>query len=239
MSPNNSLTVLLPLYNEVECLAELEHQMRPFLDECQIPVSVLFINDGSTDHSQACIENICRSDNRYHFIQLDTNQGLSSALKAGIDHCKSSFVGYMDCDCQTSPMDFLKLLPFADEYELVTGIRAKRHDGIVKKLSSTIANNVRRWMIDDGIADTGCPLKIMRTDVLKSVPFFNGMHRFLPALVQLQGGKVKQIPVQHFPRFAGKSKYNLGNRLVKPFVDAMAFRWMKNRYIRYTIAREA
>jgi dolichol-phosphate mannosyltransferase len=94
-------------------------------------------------------------------------------------------------------------------------------------------------MIDDGVADTGCPLKIMRTSAVKSVPFFNGMHRFLPALIQLQGGKVKQIPVQHFPRFAGKSKYNLGNRLIKPFVDALAFRWMKNRYIRYKIARTA
>jgi dolichol-phosphate mannosyltransferase len=239
MSSNGSLTILLPLYNESECLPELVQQMRPFLERSPIPTSVLFINDGSTDDSQRQIEKICKTDHRYHFIQFEKNQGLSAALKAGIDHADSTLVGYMDCDCQTSPLDFLKLLQFTDQFELVTGIRAKRNDGMVKKVSSLIANNVRRWMIDDGIEDTGCPLKIMRTAVVKSVPFFNGMHRFLPALIQLQGGKVKQIPVQHFPRFAGKSKYNLGNRLIKPFVDALAFRWMKNRYIRYKIARTA
>ena len=103
-------------------------------------------------------------------------------------------------------------------------------------MSSKIANGFRRSMTHDGVEDTGCPLKILRTDYAKRIPFFTGMHRFLPALIQLQDGKVKQIPVRHFPRLAGKSKYNLRNRLVGPFKDCFAYRWMKKRYINYQVA---
>ncbi|MFV0588715.1 MAG: dolichol-phosphate mannosyltransferase, partial [Bacteroides reticulotermitis] len=88
----------------------------------------------------------------------------------------------------------------------------------------------------DGVQDTGCPLKVLHTDCAKQIPFFTGMHRFLPALVLLQQGRVKQIPVRHFPRTAGKSKYHLRNRLVSPFIDCFAYRWMKKRYINYHIA---
>ena len=145
----------------------------------------------------------------------------------------------MDADLQTSPIDFLKLLDYIQEYDMVLGIRRKRMDGWVKRISSLVANRVRRWLIDDGITDTGCPLKIIKTEYAKAIPFFDGMHRFLPALIQLKGGKVKQIPVRHFPRIAGRSKYNLGNRLINPFIDTLAFRWIRKRYIRYMIEKEA
>lgn len=235
----DSLTIIVPVYNEVECIPELKKKIDRFFVHSPIPASVLFVNDGSTDGSQEMIELICARNARYHFIQFEHNQGLSAALKAGFDHCHSTLIGYIDADIQTSPMDFLKLLEFIPQYDLVTGIRAKRKDRIVKRVSSKIANTVRRWLIDDGIADTGCPLKIIKVEYAKAVPFFTGMHRFIPALVQLLGGRVKQVPVQHFPRFAGKAKFNLGNRLTGPFVDALAFRWMKKRYIRYQIAKIA
>jgi hypothetical protein len=93
-------------------------------------------------------------------------------------------------------------------------------------------------MIQDGIEDTGCPLKIIDAAWAKRIPFFTGMHRFLPALIQLQGGKVKQLPVQHFERYAGTSKYHLFNRLWGPLQDTFAFRWMRTRYIRYQIAEQ-
>ena len=91
-------------------------------------------------------------------------------------------------------------------------------------------------MTHDGATDTGCPLKVMQSAYAKRVPFFTGMHRFLPALIQLQGGRMKEVPVRHFPRVAGVSKYHLWNRLVSPFVDCFAYRWMKKRYINYTVA---
>ena len=102
-------------------------------------------------------------------------------------------------------------------------------------MQSKIANGFRRMITHDGVKDTGCPLKVMRADYAKRIPFFTGMHRFLPALILLQKGKIKQIPVHHFPRVAGSSKYHLWNRLISPFIDCFAFYWMRKRFIDYHI----
>jgi glycosyltransferase involved in cell wall biosynthesis len=208
-----------------------------FLGQSPVATKILFVNDGSTDKSSAIIESYCTRNANFSCIELSKNSGLSTAIKAGIDHCDTEWIGYIDSDNQTTPMDFLLFFPHLREFDMVTGIRARRIDSITKKLSSLIANWFRNRMINDGIADTGCPLKILKTEFAKRMPFFDGMHRFIPALVQLQGGRVKQIPVQHFPRAAGVAKYNLWNRLRKPFFDTLAFRWMKKRYINYTISR--
>jgi len=235
---NPDLTIIVPLFNEEDCLQQLFDSMRKFLAETPVAAKVLFVNDGSTDRSAKMIEEFCNADKRFHSIELSRNSGLSTAIKAGIDHCKTELIGYIDSDNQTTPMDFLKFFPFLPEFDMVIGIRAKRNDSIVKKLSSRIANWFRDTMIHDGITDTGCPLKIMKTEFAQRMPFFDGMHRFMPALVQLQGGKVKQIPVQHFNRSGGVAKYNLWNRLRKPFFDTLAFRWMRKRYINYSITKE-
>jgi glycosyltransferase involved in cell wall biosynthesis len=233
-----SLTVIVPVYNEEGCLARFCDAMDAFLLQAPMPTQVLFVNDGSTDSSLSQIREICHGKPAYSFISLDRNRGLSTAIKAGIDHIQSTYIGYIDSDLQTSPLDFLLFFEFLPEYQMVNGIRAKRKDTFVKKMSSKIANGFRRYMINDGIQDTGCPLKIVDAAYAKRVPFFDGMHRFLPALIQLQGGKVKQLPVQHFERFAGYSKYHLFNRLWGPLNDTFAFRWMRKRYIKYHIAEE-
>ncbi|TGD80336.1 glycosyltransferase [Hymenobacter wooponensis] len=233
-----SLTVLVPVYNEEESLQQFAVEMNKFLDKTPVTTTVLFVNDGSTDGSLAILRNICRQDSRYEFISLSHNRGLSTAIKAGIDHCRTTLLGYIDSDIQTSPLDFLKFFEFFPQYDMVNGIRAKRQDTFVKKLSSKIANGVRRTLINDGIQDTGCPLKIMKIEYARRIPLFHGMHRFLGALVQLQGGKVHQMPVQHFPRFAGTAKYNLWNRAWKPLVDTFGFRWIRSRWKNYEIGEE-
>jgi len=233
-----SLTIIVPVYNEEECLLRFCDAMDPFLEQSPMPTQVLFVNDGSRDNSLQEIKNICAKKRAYNYISLDKNYGLSTAFKAGIDYAQTTYIGYIDSDLQTSPLDFLLYFPYLGEYQMVNGIRQKRKDTFVKKLSSKIANSFRRRMIQDGIADTGCPLKIMDATYAKRVPFFTGMHRFLPALFQLQGGKVKQIPVQHFERLAGYSKYHLFNRIWGPLQDTFAFRWMRKRYIRYQIAEQ-
>lgn len=161
---------------------------------------------------------------------------MSAALKAGIDAAQSTYVGYMDADLQTAPEDFNLLLPYREEYQLVTGIRANRKDTAFKRFQSRFANGFRNMMTHDGMQDTGCPLKIMQSDYAKRIPFFTGMHRFLPALILLQEGKIKQLPVRHFPRLHGESKYHLWNRLWGPFMDCFAYRWMKKRYINYKVS---
>jgi len=235
MKINYDLTIIVPVYNEEENLSRLGQELSAFLNQSKTKAKVLFVNDGSTDYSPSLIESICGNNEAFNFIHLKNNKGLSTALKAGIDQIDTKFTGYIDADLQTSPADFDKLMEFADDFEMVTGIRINRKDNLLKRLSSSIANSIRRSVTRDGVSDTGCPLKIIRTETAKRIPFFNGMHRFLPALVQTDGGKVKEVPVNHYQRLAGKSKYYLWNRLFGTIVDLCAFCWMKRNYIRYEI----
>ena len=239
-TPNNrtgqyTFTIIVPVYNEEDNIARLEEKLGNFLPQSLYKTCVLFVNDGSIDDSGNRIHEICERNPDFFYIDLKKNGGLSAALKAGFDYCFSEYVGYMDADMQTDADDFNLLLPHLAHFEFVTGIRANRKDSFFKNLQSKIANGYRRMMTGDGVSDTGCPLKVMRTDYAKRFPMFKGMHRFLPALMLLQNGRVKQIPVRHYPRIAGKSKYHLWNRLTGPFIDCFAYRWMKKRYINYHI----
>lgn len=232
-------TIIVPVYNEEDNIYALEERLQAYLPTAQangVLACVLFVNDGSKDKSPERLKEICGRNEHFFFLDLAKNSGLSAAMKAGIDNAFSEYVGYMDADLQTTPEDFNLLLPHMGEYEMVMGIRTGRKDSFVKNISSRIANGFRRMMTHDGVEDTGCPLKVLRTDYAKRIPFFTGMHRFLPALIQLQGAKVKQIPVRHFPRVAGQSKYHLWNRLTGPFMDCFAYRWMRKRYIDYRTA---
>ena len=232
---NYEFTIVVPVFNEQDNMSALEEQLSAFVAKSLLNTCVLFVNDCSTDQSLERIVEICKRQEHFCYLSFSRNAGLSAALKAGIEATQSTFVGYIDADLQTTPEDFNLLIPYLHEYELVLGIRTNRKDSFVKNASSKIANGFRRFMTNDGVSDTGCPLKIMRTDYAKRIPLFTGMHRFLPALIQLQNGRVFQVPVRHFPRVAGQSKYNLRNRLVGPFIDCFAYRWMKKRYINYQI----
>lgn len=230
-----TFTIIVPVYNEEDNIARLEEKLSNYLPQSLYKTCVLFVNDGSTDDSGNRIHRMCDRHPAFFHIDMKRNGGLSAALKAGFDYCFSEYVGYMDADMQTDADDFNLLLPGLAHYEFVTGIRANRKDSFFKNLQSKIANGYRRMMTGDGVSDTGCPLKVMYTDCAKRIPMFRGMHRFLPALILLQNGNVQQIPVRHYPRIAGKSKYHLWNRLAGPFIDCFAYRWMKKRYINYLI----
>ena len=231
---NISFTIVVPLYNEVESLPHTGEVLKTYLHRHEGHVSVLFVDDGSVDGSDTLLKKLCQNEGM-DYIRFETNRGLSSALKAGFDCVTTPWVGYIDADLQTTPEDFDKLLPYTDEYDAVVGYRAHRKDTLSKRLQSRLGNTVRRWMVNDGIIDTGCPLKLIRTDLARRIPFFDGMHRFIPALIQLEGGRIRQVPVRHFERRAGRSKFNLFNRSYQPILDLFAYRWMKARYIRYTI----
>lgn len=229
------LTVIVPVYNEIDNLQRVKDEFDRYISQSLYPTRVLFVDDGSTDGSLEKIKSICQESNDYNYISFKSNRGLSSAIKAGIDNISTPLIGYIDADLQTTPFDFDKLLEHIDSYDAVVGYREKRADTLSKKLQSKIANSIRRSLIDDGIIDTGCPLKVFRADIVKKIPFFDGMHRFIPALMLLEGAKIEQVPVRHFPRVAGVSKFNLFNRSIRPLQDLFAYRWMKSRYIRYEI----
>lgn len=229
------LTIVVPVFNEELSLPRVEQAMQAFLPVSKLKACVLLVNDGSRDDSLRIIQSICERNADMFYISFTENCGLSAAMKAGIDTAESRYVGYIDADLQTTPEDFNLLADHVGDYQLVMGIRAGRKDSFFKNLQSRIANGFRNMMTHDGAKDTGCPLKIMWTDYAKRIPFFTGMHRFLPALIQLQRGRMMQIPVRHFPRTEGVSKYHLWNRLVGPFKDCFAYRWMKKRYINYRV----
>ncbi|MBW2659090.1 MAG: glycosyltransferase [Deltaproteobacteria bacterium] len=233
---DNELTIIVPVFNEEECLPSFFLEMDRFIEATPVASTVLFVNDGSTDRSSAILKDKCSGSSRYKYLPLDGNYGLSTAIKAGIDACDTSLIGYIDADLQTKPEDFLLYFKYFPKFDMVNGIRQGRKDSFVKRFSSKFANAYRRLMINDGIQDTCCPLKIFKASYAKEMHLFDGMHRFMPALIKLQGGAVKQVPIAHYPRYAGTPKYHLWNRLIGPFFDTLAFRWMRSRYISYTTA---
>lgn len=236
---NYEFTIIVPVFNEEDNISRLERTLAAYLPESLRKACVLFVDDGSKDNSLAEIKEACSRNKDFFFISFEKNAGLSAAIKAGFDHACSPLVGYIDADLQTTPEDFNLLLEDIDEYSMVTGIRASRKDTAFKRFQSRFANGFRRMMTHDGALDTGCPLKVLHLEVARRIPMFKGMHRFFPALVLLQdGGSYKQVPVRHFPRMAGESKYHLWNRLWGPLADCFAYRWMKPRYLNFKVREE-
>lgn len=231
-------TIIVPLYNEEDNLLRVEKELSAYLQKAPVKSCVLFVNDGSTDNSLQLVEEISQRNKDFKFISFEENRGLSAAIKAGFDHADTPLIGYIDSDLQTDPEDFDLLLEHIGENDLVTGVRENRKDSFKKNMSSLIANGIRRSFTHDGMDDTGCPLKVIKADYAKRIPMFKGLHRFLPAMILLQNGKIKQVPVRHYPRIAGKAKYHLLNRLVGPFIDCFAYLWMKNNYINYKVNKK-
>jgi dolichol-phosphate mannosyltransferase len=231
-------TIIVPVYNEEDNLDRVEKELLAYAKIAIKKTAILFVNDGSTDNSLAMIDSICSRNEVFGFISFKENKGLSAAIKAGFDHVTSDLVGYIDSDLQTAPEDFNKLLEHTDTFDLVTGVRSERKDNFVKNMSSIIANSIRRGFTHDGMDDTGCPLKVIKTEYAKRIPMFKGLHRFLPAMILLQEGTVTQIPVRHFPRVAGTAKFGVWNRLLGPLMDCFAYLWMKKKYINYSISKK-
>ena len=236
---NYQFTIIVPVYNEQDNLIRVENELLNYTKIARKSTKILFINDGSKDKSQELIEEICKRNETFSFVSFKENRGLSAAIKAGFDNVVTELVGYIDSDLQTAPEDFNLLLDEIEEYDLVTGVRADRKDSFVKNMSSKIANGIRRSFTHDGMDDTGCPLKVIKSDYAKRIPMFKGLHRFLPAMILLQNGKIKQIPVRHFPRVAGEAKFGLWNRLLGPLMDCFAYLWMKKKYINYEVAKKS
>ncbi|WP_417200632.1 glycosyltransferase family 2 protein [Bizionia sp.] len=230
-------TIIVPVYNEEDNLPRVEKELLEYMQIASRKTKILFVNDGSKDSSQQHIEAIAKRHPEFQYISFKENRGLSAAIKAGFDYADTELVGYIDSDLQTDPKDFNVLLEHINDYDLVTGVRANRKDSFVKNMSSTIANGIRRTFTKDGMDDTGCPLKVIKTDYAKRIPMFEGLHRFLPAMILLQKGKIVQVPVKHFPRVAGEAKFGVWNRLIGPLMDCFAYLWMKKKYINYTVEK--
>jgi glycosyltransferase involved in cell wall biosynthesis len=234
------LTIIVPIFNEEGNIKRLCAKLLDYFEKSSVLAKALLIDDGSQDKSLELIKEISIQHDNIEYISFEENRGLSTAIKAGFDHVKTPLTGYIDADLQTNPDDFDLLLPHIYKYDLVTGNRNhSRKDSFVKNLSSIIANNIRRFFTHDGMDDTGCPLKIIKTEYAQNIPMFKGLHRFLPAMVMLQNGKIKQVDIQNYPRIAGVSKFGLWNRLLSPLIDCFVYVWMKKKYIKYKVKEKS
>jgi glycosyltransferase involved in cell wall biosynthesis len=237
-SPRPALSVVIPIYNERDNLAPLTAQILKALTGHVAAFEVIYVDDGSTDGSGPLLDQLARDYPEVRAFHFDRNYGQTAAFDAGFHQSAGEFIATLDGDLQYDPHDILTLLPLADRYDLVCGWRQDRHDNLVKRLSSRIANAVRVAVTRDGVHDTGCSLKIFRRRVVERVPLFEGMHRFFPALARMHGFTVAEAPVAHFPRAHGRSKYGIGNRIFKSLRDLIAVRWMQRRCLRYKFRDE-
>ncbi len=227
------LSVVIPIYNERDNLHPLTAQTLKALSG-QVPsFEIIYVDDGSTDGSDALLDQLARTHPEIRVLHFDRNYGQTAAFDAGFRHASGDLIATLDGDLQFDPQDILKLLPLADQFDMVCGWRQHRHDTLIKRLSSRIANAVRNAVVHDGVHDTGCSLKVFRRGVVERMPLFEGLHRFFPALARLHGFSLAEVPVSHYPRAHGRSKYGIGNRLFKSLYDLMAVRWMQRRCLRY------
>jgi len=232
---NPDVSVVVPVYNESECvgpLCEAIYSVVPGLDRS---FEVLLVDDGSSDDTPGLLAAEKARRENLRVIRLLKNCGQSAAMSCGFDHARGKVVVTLDADLQNDPADIPMLLEKIDsgECDVVCGWRQKRRDNFVRRISSKIANGIRNRLSGETISDTGCSLKAYRTEYLRKIKMFKGMHRFLPTLLKLEGAKVIEVPVNHKPRHAGEAKYGVWNRVFKSARDLLAVRWMKSRHIRY------
>jgi dolichol-phosphate mannosyltransferase len=230
-------SVVVPIKDERDNLVPLTEQLLKVLaareESHTASFEILYIDDGSTDGSSDLLDRLATQHAEVKVFHFDRNYGQSAAFDAGFHRSMGSIVITMDGDLQYDPADIATLLPLLRTHDLVCGWRINRHDNLVRKISSRVANAVRSAVTGDRVHDTGCSLKIFRRTVVDRLQLFTGMHRFFPALALMHGFTVTEVPVRHHPRAHGVSKYGVGNRLFKGMYDLLAVRWMQARVLRY------
>jgi glycosyltransferase involved in cell wall biosynthesis len=229
---------VIPVYNEQDNVDPLYRELVPVMESIGKTFELVLVDDGSTDGTRRSLRSLRTSDPRVRVVVLQRNSGQTAAMAAGFEAARGGIIVTLDADLQNDPRDIPLLLKELDQHDAAVGYRADRHDTWLRRASSIIANRVRNALSDDDIIDTGCSLKAYRREALARLPMYNGMHRFLPTLLRMDGFDVCQVKVGHRPRTAGRSKYNIRNRLLPSFLDLLAVRWMKRRRLRYRADEE-
>ncbi|HKW41298.1 MAG TPA: glycosyltransferase family 2 protein [Gemmatimonadales bacterium] len=240
MSGSVDLSLVIPVYNERESLALLVEEIAGALDGGGGRYEIVAVDDGSTDGSLDVLKALKRGHPELHIVAFAANAGQTAAFAAGFAAARGRVVVTLDADLQNDPADIPGLVAELDRSgaAAVVGYRVDRRDTGWKRFQSRIANGIRNRLNRETIRDTGCSLKAFRVEALRSLPLFTGMHRFLPTLVRMQGGRVTEMPVRHRPRRFGTTKYGMWNRALRALADALAVRWMQRRVLRYRVREE-
>ncbi len=235
------LSIVAPVKDEEENIRPLVEACRQGLGDLYGQSEIIFVDDGSSDGSLDQMKEVAAEDPHVRWIQFERNCGQSAALDAGFRAARGELICMIDADLQNDPGDIPAMVELLDagQCDCVCGIRQKRQDSIVRKVSSRIGNGVRNWLTQESIQDVGCSLRVFRRGLLGRLKMFRGMHRFLPTLLRLEGARIDQIPVRHHPRTRGETKYGIRNRLFRGLRDIFAVRWMRSRRLDYTIASQS
>jgi dolichol-phosphate mannosyltransferase len=227
---------VIPVCNEEDNVLPLAREIAAALRPVT-PIEILFVDDGSTDGTAAAVRTARQEIREVRLLRHSRRSGQSAAVHSGVRRALGAWVATLDGDGQNDPADFPAMLEALEKarladpaIRLVMGNRVTRRDTWLRRLSSRVANGVRGWMLDDGTPDTGCGIKLMHRETFLELPFFDHMHRFLPALYQRQGARVISVPVNHRPRTQGTSKYGLHNRLWVGIVDMFGVMWLRSRF---------
>jgi glycosyltransferase involved in cell wall biosynthesis len=227
------LSVVIPVRNEAPNVAPLVREIAAALDGT-LDYEIIYVDDGSEDETTAAVSTLAREGHRLRLIRHRRSFGQSTAIRTGVKAARAPWIATLDGDGQNDPADIPRLWQMArtapsEPPLLVAGHRARRRDSAVKRLSSRIANGVRRALLGDGTPDSGCGLKLFPRALYLDLPFFDHNHRFLPALVQRAGGRVLSVPVNHRPRERGHSNYGTLDRLFVGIVDLLGVIWLMRR----------
>jgi len=229
------LSVVIPTYNEQETVMALLDRLAETFDAMDLAVEVVMVDDGSTDETRAILVEQKKTRPWLRVIALDRNHGQTCAMAAGFKHAKAGVIATLDADLQNDPMEIPRLMDMlGEDCDMVTGWRVKRDDPWLRLVSTRVANGVRNKLSGETIHDSACSLKVYKRKCVENLFLYNGMHRFMPTLVKMQGFTVKEVPVTHNARYAGQAKYGMWNRVFRAFIDLLAVRWMKKRYLYYS-----
>ena len=225
VAPRPKLSVCVPFYNEEESIAPLHQAVVEAIEPLNVPFEMVFVDDGSRDDTIKIATEIARRDPRVRVVKFRRNYGQTAAMAAGIEAARGDVIVTMDGDLQNDPRDIGAFLELIDQgYDIVVGWRHDRQDKLVsRKIPSRIANRLIAKVTGVPIRDNGCSLKAYRASLIKRIPLYSEMHRFIPAVASIAGPRVAEIKVRHHARKFGKSKYGL-SRIYKVLLDLMVIK---------------
>lgn len=233
MNMNLSLiSIVIPVYNEAENLPDLVHEIESVIPRLPARCELILVDDRSSDGSLEVMRELASSRSWIRIFSFPENRGQSAALAAGFRISRGDVVVTLDADLQNDPADIPAMLSHYGEFDMITGWRKERMDSLSKRIASRIGNTIRNLLTHETIHDTGCSLKVMRGEMIRRIPLFRGLHRFLPTLMRLEGARIMEMPVNHRHRRYGVSKYTNLRRGIEGLQDLLAVRWMMKRHVK-------
>lgn len=231
-SQTPEISVILPVFNERENVGPLVSEIREALSRVGMRWEVLAVDDCSRDDSVEVLRRLQGDHPELRVVRHRFNCGQSAAFATGLVHARGGVIITMDADRQNDPADLPRMIAaLQGDVAAVLGVRRRREDTTLRRLSSRVANGYRDWLTGVHLQDAGCFLRVMRREALRELPVFNGLHRFLATLLRYQGYRVVEMDVHHRARVAGKSNYGIGNRLWRGIRDCFAMRWFRSRVV--------